>query len=170
VNVPPRHFVNHKCHITSPGFEQGRPGGKPATNRLCYGTVLTYIIQSSLFGNGNGNQFSCKSITHISFPRTDSRCAIYSGITLTAIYFHAEAHYFRSDFLGSERCLYAQNVSCEITLCAAEDLCQFGSRINTSIFETFRSSTRFIAYLVKMSSLCTVGGLTVSRPHISLRI
>jgi hypothetical protein len=34
-NVPQLHFVHHKSHMTGPGLEPG----KPATNRLRYGTA-----------------------------------------------------------------------------------------------------------------------------------
>jgi hypothetical protein len=30
--LPQRHFVHHKSHMTRTGLEQGRRGGKPATN------------------------------------------------------------------------------------------------------------------------------------------
>jgi hypothetical protein len=33
------HFVHHKYHTTRRGFERGRRGGKPATNRLSYGAA-----------------------------------------------------------------------------------------------------------------------------------
>jgi hypothetical protein len=33
-NLPQRHFVHHKSHMTRP-----RLGGKPATNRLSYGAA-----------------------------------------------------------------------------------------------------------------------------------
>jgi hypothetical protein len=38
-NLPQRHIIHHKSHMTIPGFEPGRRGGKPATNRLCYGAA-----------------------------------------------------------------------------------------------------------------------------------
>jgi hypothetical protein len=34
-NLPQRHFVHHKSHLTRPGREPG-----PATNRLSYGAAL----------------------------------------------------------------------------------------------------------------------------------
>jgi hypothetical protein len=40
-NMPQCHFVHHKYHMTKPGMEPGRRDGKPATNRLSYGTVLS---------------------------------------------------------------------------------------------------------------------------------
>jgi hypothetical protein len=35
-NLPQRHFVHHKSHLTRPGLEPGTP---PATNRLDYGAA-----------------------------------------------------------------------------------------------------------------------------------
>jgi hypothetical protein len=39
-NLPRRHFVHHKSHMTRPGLEPGLRGGKPATNRLSYGAAF----------------------------------------------------------------------------------------------------------------------------------
>jgi hypothetical protein len=38
-NLPRRHFVHHKSHLTRPGIEPGRRGGKSATNRFSYGAA-----------------------------------------------------------------------------------------------------------------------------------
>jgi hypothetical protein len=38
-NLPQGHFVHHKSHMTNPGSNPGRRGGKPATNRLSYGVT-----------------------------------------------------------------------------------------------------------------------------------
>jgi hypothetical protein len=38
-NLPKRHFFHHKSHMTRPGLNPGRRGGKPATNRLSYGAL-----------------------------------------------------------------------------------------------------------------------------------
>jgi hypothetical protein len=42
-NLPQRHFVHHKSHMTTPGLEPG----PPASNRLSYGAALkeqTYLL------------------------------------------------------------------------------------------------------------------------------
>jgi hypothetical protein len=40
-NLPQCRFVHHKPHMLRPDANPGRRGGKPATNRLSYGTALT---------------------------------------------------------------------------------------------------------------------------------
>jgi hypothetical protein len=39
-NMPQCRFVNHKPHMLCPDANPGRRGGKPATNRLSYGTAF----------------------------------------------------------------------------------------------------------------------------------
>jgi hypothetical protein len=43
-NLPQRHFVHHKSHMSNPGLNPGRSGGKPATNRLSYGAAQTEYL------------------------------------------------------------------------------------------------------------------------------
>jgi hypothetical protein len=38
-NLHQRHFVHHKSHLPDPGSNPGRRDGKPATNRLSYGSA-----------------------------------------------------------------------------------------------------------------------------------
>jgi hypothetical protein len=44
-NLPQCHFVHHKRHMLCPDANPGRRGGKPATNRLSYGTAKVYITK-----------------------------------------------------------------------------------------------------------------------------
>jgi hypothetical protein len=43
-NLSQRHFVHHKSHMYWPVAKPGRRGGKPATNRLNYGTALVALL------------------------------------------------------------------------------------------------------------------------------
>jgi hypothetical protein len=47
-NLPQRHFVHHKSHLSDPGSNPGRRGGKPATNRLSYGAAPSYTDRYSV--------------------------------------------------------------------------------------------------------------------------
>jgi hypothetical protein len=38
-NLPHRHFVHHKSHLSDPGSNPGCHSGKPATNCLSYGAA-----------------------------------------------------------------------------------------------------------------------------------
>jgi hypothetical protein len=48
-NLPQRHFVHHKSHLPDPGWNPGRRGGKPVTNRLSYGAALLLILLLSFY-------------------------------------------------------------------------------------------------------------------------
>jgi hypothetical protein len=50
-NLPQRHFVHNKSHMTRPGLNPGRRGGKPATNCLNYGAAR---ISSLLYNDHEG--------------------------------------------------------------------------------------------------------------------
>jgi hypothetical protein len=43
-NLPQRLFVHYNSHMTTPGFEPGRRGGKPAINRLSYDVAPLWTI------------------------------------------------------------------------------------------------------------------------------
>jgi hypothetical protein len=47
-NLPRRHFVHHKSHLPRLGLKPGRRCGKPATNRLTYGTASPSVYVSPL--------------------------------------------------------------------------------------------------------------------------
>jgi hypothetical protein len=47
-NLPQRRFVHHKSHLTDPGSNPGRHGGKPATNRLSYGAAQYHVLHFEL--------------------------------------------------------------------------------------------------------------------------
>jgi hypothetical protein len=51
-NLPQYRFVHHKPHMICPDLNPGRRGGKPATNRLSYGTawcLIKYRDMSTVF-------------------------------------------------------------------------------------------------------------------------
>jgi hypothetical protein len=43
-NLPQYHFVHHKSHLSHPGSNPVRRGGKPATNRLSYGAAYAWNL------------------------------------------------------------------------------------------------------------------------------
>jgi hypothetical protein len=43
-NLPQCHFVHHISHMTWPGANPGRRGGKPMTNRLSYATAYLHHL------------------------------------------------------------------------------------------------------------------------------
>jgi hypothetical protein len=43
-NLPQCRFVHHKLHMLCPDANPGRRGGKPATNRLSYGTAYLFFF------------------------------------------------------------------------------------------------------------------------------
>jgi hypothetical protein len=47
-NLPRRHFVQHKSHISDPGANPVRRGGKPATNRFSYGAAVQRLRQREM--------------------------------------------------------------------------------------------------------------------------
>jgi hypothetical protein len=47
-NLPQCLFVHHKPHMLCPDANPGRRGGKPASNRLSYGTALVSSFLQSL--------------------------------------------------------------------------------------------------------------------------
>jgi hypothetical protein len=49
-NLPQCRFVHHKPHMPCPDANPGRRGGKPAANRLSYGTAFLYISSELLWG------------------------------------------------------------------------------------------------------------------------
>jgi hypothetical protein len=56
-NLPQLRFVHHKSHLLDPGLNQGRRGGKPATNRLSYGAAQASV---TFFTNAEEPGFTSK--------------------------------------------------------------------------------------------------------------
>jgi hypothetical protein len=44
-NLPRRHVIHHKSHLSDPGANPVRRGGKPATNRFSYGAANFILPQ-----------------------------------------------------------------------------------------------------------------------------
>jgi hypothetical protein len=49
-NLPRRHFVHHKSHMTTRSRTPDRSGGKPATNRLSYGAANVSEVSAKFSG------------------------------------------------------------------------------------------------------------------------
>jgi hypothetical protein len=64
-NLPQRHFVHHKSHLTDPDANPGRRGGKPATNRFSYGVAIQYYInfKDKTTSSHNSTEIDFNSIT-----------------------------------------------------------------------------------------------------------
>jgi hypothetical protein len=45
-NLPQRHFLHHKSHMSTRARTRGRRGGKPATNRLSYGATVPKFVHN----------------------------------------------------------------------------------------------------------------------------
>jgi hypothetical protein len=43
-NLPRRHFAYHKSHLSKPGANPGRRGGKPTTNSFSYGAAASLYL------------------------------------------------------------------------------------------------------------------------------
>jgi hypothetical protein len=69
-NLSHCYFVHHKSHTTWQGANPGGRDGKPATNRLSYGTAIYSSIYLSIY-------------LSISTNRLSSGTAIYSSIYLS---------------------------------------------------------------------------------------
>jgi hypothetical protein len=72
-NLPQRHFVHQKSHMTRPGSEPGRRGGKSPTNRPSYGAawglglMLTYKMLSNVHSTPYVSQRSDDSTSSCNF-------------------------------------------------------------------------------------------------------
>jgi hypothetical protein len=58
-NMPQSHFVHHKPHMLCSDANPCHCGGKPATNRLSYGTAPTCVLTSRQLSCN-----SCPQLTH----------------------------------------------------------------------------------------------------------
>jgi hypothetical protein len=65
-NLPQCCFLHHKAHMLCPDANPGRHGGKPATNRLSYGTALylyILVVQTRAYRRKD-NKFKSLEINH----------------------------------------------------------------------------------------------------------
>jgi hypothetical protein len=47
-NLGQRHFAHHKSHLPDPGANPGHRGGKPATNRLSFGSADVVFVKGNV--------------------------------------------------------------------------------------------------------------------------
>jgi hypothetical protein len=94
-NLPQCRFVHHKPHML-PGREPGRRGGKPATNRLSYGTAMLKGKNHAMSGfePGLSSPVACRF--------TDSSPPLYAGP-------NCELRWELSTLLSGSRCRLKDN-------------------------------------------------------------
>jgi hypothetical protein len=76
-NLPQRHFVHHKSHLTTPGRESGPQRGRPATSRLSYGEDITVLCEHG--GRGEDSRGDSSSHVYVNASHGRTVCCGYSG-------------------------------------------------------------------------------------------
>jgi hypothetical protein len=84
-NLPQRHLVHHKSHLTRPEIEPGPPRWKPETNRLSYGAAYPHARSKRALFKAD---FLNAPFSRTSPPLDGGLCTTNSSNIIGEVFYH----------------------------------------------------------------------------------